>query len=147
MYLQEYKECSETRDNLNLIKINKLSTVMVSTVRVLLLMVWELTISPVALYAPSSDSSATLRVSVATTGTCVVLCRSGSPRIEGSLYTILSVCTIGCGPPLPGCLWVATKLMLHTSYIISVLSLICIIFKVSFLFLYVLYGFISCYMY
>lgn len=83
---------------------------MVSTVRVLLLMVWELTISPVALYDPSSDSSATLRVSVATTGTCVVLCRPGSPRVEGSLYTMLSVCTIGCGPPLPGCMNVNNKM-------------------------------------
>jgi hypothetical protein len=39
-----------------------------------------------------------------------VLCRSGSPRVEGSLYTMLSVCTIGCGPPFPGCVWVHNKM-------------------------------------
>lgn len=64
----------------NYIKIWNL-TVIVSTVRVLLDIVWELTISPVALYIPSSLSTATFLVSVATSGTVVVVVTllSGSP--------------------------------------------------------------------
>lgn len=61
--------------------------------RVLLLIVCELTISPVAEYVPSSFSSATVRVSVATTGTSVVARSPPSPT--PLLYTIVSVCTIG----------------------------------------------------
>jgi hypothetical protein len=104
---------------------------MVSTVRVLLLMVWELTISPVALYDPSSDSSATLRVSVATTGTCVVLWRSGSPRVEGSLYTLLSVCTIGCSPPLPGCVQVHNKMSHILLHYVKIHFYICHLLRAS----------------
>ena len=108
---------------------------MVSTVRVLLLMVWELTISPVALYAPSSDSSATLRVSVATTGTCVVLWSPGSPRVEGSLYTLLSVCTIGCGPPLPGYVEDHNKMLYILLHYVNIHFYICHLLK-SFVSLY-----------
>lgn len=64
---------TKNSNKLNLIGVSKIRTVIVSTVRVLLLMVCELTISPDAVYEPSADSRATLRLSVCTSGTCMVL--------------------------------------------------------------------------